>query len=179
MGSDKEEKSHENRGKVGRGYLPFSEVGRWLLYVGTEAIRTSTLRVIVSNRVKKIRKICQPATIPHGAVIRERCIEGRDCGRELKAWTAFVLGPSAGWKEGSKRNVVFIGYAEKERKKGAGISTTKERGVKARRPLLFADLRRKGWATQLSSARNLGTRAWRGEMQESGRGEEGCGGGWR
>jgi len=56
--------------------------------------KTSTLRMIVSKGYQKIRKINQPAIIPHGDVIKEhsalrfegkeRCIEGATAGARSK-----------------------------------------------------------------------------------------------
>jgi len=78
----------------------------------------------VSKEKWKRRECASPATIPHGDVIKrnvrysilrgkEGCLEGRDCGRVVKALTVFVLGPSElllkrGWwaiRESSVRNL--------------------------------------------------------------------------
>ena len=67
----------------------------------------------MSKSLRKIRKVCQLATIPHGDVIKERSalrfegkgvlFRGCDCGHEVQVSTVFVLGPSVKWKKEGKR----------------------------------------------------------------------------
>ena len=73
-----------------------------------------------------------PATIPHGDVIQEAigivlrgkrvCIEGRGCGREVKALTVFCLDR---W---TRRKGKSEGMIERDRKKirRRDLTTTKE-----------------------------------------------------
>ena len=85
------------------------------LYVDVAEVKQVRYEVFVSKEKGGRRECASPATIPHGDVIQvsiqhsvlrgnERRIEGRDCGREVKASTAFCLGCWTGRKGKCKGN---------------------------------------------------------------------------
>ena len=71
---------------------------RWYLYVDDAGIKQVRYEIVVSKEKKK-KRMCVAGEYParrcnpkERSVGNERCIEGRDCGREVKASTVFGLG---------------------------------------------------------------------------------------
>lgn len=85
----------------------------------------------VSKGYQKIRKINQPATIPHGDVIKEhsalrfegkeRCIEGATAGARSKRRRCLCLDRRLDKERKDKRGTLAIGEGDKRHVGGCGI----------------------------------------------------------
>jgi len=103
--------------------------GRAMVFIRRDGSdKTSTLRKIVSKGYQKIRKINQPATIPHGDVIKEhsalrfegkeRCIEGATAGARSTRRRCLCLDRRLDKERKDKRGALAIGEGDKRHVRG-------------------------------------------------------------